>query len=108
MYPVALPFIIRRKAEPRPQVVQDVGGLADYETAMLEKRWRELRMFDIRSVQIGNDRIRPQARSALACDIDVIGARLLEREPHEFAASLIGVTVIKFVSHLSPPVHCQD
>src|SRR4030095_7604812 len=102
MCPEALAFIIRRKAKPRPEVVQNVGSPADYKIAMLEKRWRELRMLDIRSFQIGNDRIWPQARSALACDIDVIGERFLERKPHEFAASLIGVTVVQLVAHLNP------
>ena len=66
MCPEALAFITRRKAEPRPEVVQDVGSLADYKITMLEKRWRELRMLEIRSFQIGSDRIWPQARSALA------------------------------------------
>src|SRR5687767_2550297 len=107
MCPEALAFISRRKAKPRPEVVQDVGSLADDKITMLEKRWRELRMLDIRSFQIGNDRVWPQARSALACDVDVIGARLFERKPHEFAASLIGVTVVQLVSHLSPPVYCR-
>src|ERR1700687_2021155 len=107
MCPEALAFIVRREAEPRPEVMQDIGGLADYKISMLEKRRRELRMLDIRSFQIGHHRIRPQARSALACDIDVIGPRFLEREPHEFAASLIGVSVVQLVSHFSPPVYCQ-
>src|SRR6185295_741366 len=108
MYPEALAFIIRRKAEPRPEVVQDVGSLADYKITMLEKRWRELRMLDIGSLQVRNDRIWPQARAAPACDIDVIGTRLLERQPHEFAASLIGVTVVQLVSHFSPPIYCRE
>src|SRR5262245_12285687 len=106
MCPQALAFISRGKAEPRPEVVQDVGGLADYKITVLEKRRRELRVIDIGSFQMGKDRIWPQARTALARDIDVIGARLLQRKPHEFAASLIGVAVVQLVSHLSSPMHC--
>src|SRR5262245_34971855 len=65
-------------------------------------------MLGISSFQIGNERIWPKARTARARDIDVIRARLLQRKPHEFAASLVGVTVVQLVSHLSPPMNCPD
>src|SRR4051812_10534814 len=58
----------------------------------------------VRSFQIRRHRVRPHARSTLACHIHVIGLRFFQREPHEFATPLVGITVVELVSHVRSPI----
>ncbi len=77
------------------------GGLGDHQFAGLEERRRKRRAVD----PVPLEQV-PHRRYALALprqtyDIQVVGARLLEREPHKFAAALYVGPVVEFIAHRS-------
>src|SRR5262245_28968994 len=94
-------LVLGREAMARTEIEQDVRGLADQEPASLEERRRERRVFLALAVEQRHDR----TISALAPNVEVIGARLLEREPDVFAAPLNLGPVIELIAHGECLVH---
>ena len=88
-------LVLRREAEPRPEIEQDVRGLRDDVLAGFQDRRRERRMLFALALHEGDVRL----AAALARDVDIVGAGLLQREADEFAAPLDGRPVIEFVAH---------
>src|SRR5262249_14075621 len=85
-------------AAPPAEKKQDVGGLADDPLARLEERWRKRRMRAASAL----DEFHHRGNAALAAParhVDVVGARLLQRETDELAAPLDRRPVIEFVAH---------
>src|SRR4029450_4629342 len=66
------------------EIEEDVRRLGDQEPARLQERRRERRMLLALAFEQRHDR----TIAALPADVDVVGARLLEREPDVFAAPL--------------------
>src|SRR5438132_1236231 len=85
-----------RKAQAGAEVEEDVRGLGDQQLAGAQERRRERRSLDRRALQ--QTLHRPHA-ARTARNVDVIGARVLEREADELAAALNGGPVIERVSH---------
>src|SRR5688572_30751570 len=98
MHPQPPLFVPWRQAEARPEIVQDVRGLRDCQLAGFENRRSEWRMF----LALAPDQLVNHAIAALARHVDVVGARLFQRKPDEFAAPLNFRPVIKLVAHGSP------
>ena len=98
MHPQPPRLVARRKPEAPAEIEQDVGGLADDELAGLEERRRERRARDARAVDELHHR-RHAALAAPARHVDIVGARLFQREPDELAAPLDRRPVIEFVAH---------
>src|SRR5262249_43832556 len=92
-------LVFRRETVPRAEIEQDVGGLGDQELAGLEERRRKRRMVLPFAFEHRNDRV----VAALARDVDIVSARLFEREPDVFAAALDLGPVVELVAHGLPP-----
>src|SRR2546426_3030683 len=84
------------KAQAGPEVEEDVRGLGDQQLTGAQERRRERRSLDGRALEQVLHRLHA-ARTAR--NVDVIGARVLEREADELAAPLDGRPVIERVSH---------
>src|SRR5215471_11314797 len=98
MHPQPSGLVARREAEPPAEIKQDVGGLADDELARLEERRRKGRTRAASAL----DEFHHRGNAALAAParhVDVVGARLLQREADELAAALDRRPVIKLVAH---------
>ncbi len=100
MHDVAQRFVLRREAELRPEVEQDVRDVRHDQVAILQERRGE------RDVRLGlaahqlHHRVGALAVFLRAArDIDVFRARIFQREPDEFATALQAVPVIQFVGH---------
>src|SRR5712691_2880259 len=102
MRPQRAGFVARRKPKTRAEVEQDIRGLADDEPAGLQERRRIGRMRDAPAVEELHHR-RYAALASPARHVDVVGARLLQREADEFAAALDGRPVIELVAHGDAP-----
>src|ERR1700730_11166939 len=87
----------------RSQIQQDIGGLPDHEWACLQKGRRERRDAAL-CLHHPHHRRNP---AWAACDVDVIGAGLLQREADIFTAALNGRPVIEFIAHRQPFVLCM-
>src|SRR6267143_2619139 len=85
-----------RKAETGSEVEQDVRGLGDQQLARAQDRRRERRSLDRRALQ---HLLHRSHAAHTTRNIDVIGARVLEREANELAAALDGRPVIELVFH---------
>src|SRR6267378_862201 len=85
-----------RKAQAGPEVEEDVRGLRDQQLARAQERRRERRPLDRRALEHVLHRLHA-ARTTR--DVDVVGARVLEREADELAAALDGRPVIERVFH---------
>src|ERR1041384_8172435 len=79
MQPQPLGLVLRGEPKPRAEPVQDQRGLRDGGLAGLQDRRGERRMLLVFAIDQPIDR----AIAALARDIDVVGARLFQREPDE-------------------------
>src|SRR5437762_3443466 len=88
-------FVLRREAEPRPEIEQDIRGLRDDALAGFQDRRRERRML----LALARDELRGCLVAALARHIDIVGAGLFQREAHELTATLYRRPVIKLVEH---------
>src|SRR2546422_2094828 len=84
------------KAQAGPEVEEDVRGLGDQQLTGAQERRRERRSLDGRALEHVLHRLHA-ARTAR--NVEVIGARVLEREADELAAPLDGRPVIERVSH---------
>ncbi len=91
-----------RQTQGVAQEQQDVGALGDQPAAGLQERRRERR--HVRPLHQRHHR-----RDALAVGgrtarhVDIVGARRLQRQPHELAAPLDGGPVVELVSHARSP-----
>ena len=98
VHPQPAGFALRRKTVMRAQKEQDIRGLAEEQLAGLQKGRRKGRV-------LGRSRLHEHLHLLHAAfasrDIDIIRSRLLEREPHEFAASLYLRPVVELVTHLA-------
>src|SRR5262249_50162922 len=83
-------------------IEEDVGGLREPQFAGLEERRRERRRCHAAAAHQIHHVV---FALAVTRDVDVIGARLLEREPHELAAALDLRPVIELIAH-RPPLAC--
>ena len=81
--------------ELRPQGVEDVGDLGDHPRAGHQERRRER----ARTVALAVEKRLQGGVAVDARDIDIGGAGVLERQPHELAASLDAGPVVKPVGH---------
>ncbi len=90
--PQPLRLRLRREAEPRSQVVQDQRGLRDDQRAGAQERRRK----HLVALHLQHHRLHAPRP---ARDIDVIGARVLEREADEFAPPLDARPVVELVFH---------
>src|SRR6185436_1607817 len=99
MRPQPARLVLGREAMTRAEIEEDVRGLADQEPASLQERRREWRMFLALAFEQRHDR----SVAALPPDVHVIGARLLEREPDVFAASLDFRPVVELIAHGGSP-----
>ncbi len=100
MRPEPAVVVVRRQPQPGAEIQQDVRGLADRHLAVLQKRRRERRSFDARAGQHALQRRHAAAfRLRQPRDVHVVGARVLEREPHELAAPLDPGPVVELVCH---------
>src|SRR5262245_26869898 len=102
MHPQPSRLVAWRKTQPRTEIEQDVGGLADHELAGAQERWRERRAFDALSVDELHHR--RHAAFATARHVDIVGAGLLQRQPHELAAPLDRRPVVELVAHRTSPI----
>src|SRR5206468_2303738 len=88
---------LRREAVARGEPQEDVRRLCDHQVPRFQKRRSE------RQASFGfafqEARQRRDAALRRSRDIDVAGARFLQREPHEFPAALYRGPVIEFVAH---------
>ena len=90
-------FVLRREAEFRPEIEEDVGHMRDDQRAVLQERRRE---GDVRFGCALHERHHLiGAATGLARDVDIVRAGLFQRQPHEFSAPLDAVPVVKFVGH---------
>src|SRR5262245_32528861 len=94
-------LVLGREAMARAEIKEDVRGLTDQESASLQERRREWWTFLALAFEQRHDR----TIAALPADVDVISARLLEREPDVFAASLDLRPVVEFIAHGGSPCH---
>src|SRR3954454_12013835 len=95
MHPQPLGLVLRREPEPRAEPVEDQRGLRDDRFAGFQDRRREWRMLLAPALHEGDVAL----SAALARDVDIVGARLFEREANELTAPLNGRPVIKLVTH---------
>src|SRR5262249_46927199 len=105
MHPQPSGLVAGREAEPPAEVEEDVGGLADDELAGLEERRRKRRT----RAASAFDEFHHRGNAALAGParhVDVVGARLLQREADELAAPLDRRPVIELVPHGGGPWPC--
>ncbi|OOO00968.1 MAG: hypothetical protein USCGTAYLOR_02834 [Chromatiales bacterium USCg_Taylor] len=105
MRPQPAGLALRNQTEPRPQIQQDVGGLGNHPIAGLEKRRRERQMFDSSAIKKTHRRREALAAPRKTRHIHVVGARLLEREPHEFATALYAGPVVELIAHTKVLLH---
>ena len=95
MRPQPVGLAARHQPQPRPEVVQDQGGLRDHELAGLEKRRRVRRaLAAVHHAAHGIDAVAAPPR-----DIDVVGPALLQRQADKLAAALDFRPVVKLVAH---------
>ena len=80
--------------------MENVRGLRDQDVAVLEEGRGKRRMLSARSV---HQKLHRRHAAAVARDIDVFGAGLLQGEAHEFAAPLNRRPVIELICHADPP-----
>src|SRR5262245_64741169 len=95
MRPQPARLVLGREAMTRPQIEEDVRSLADQEPASLQERRREWRIFLALAFEQRHDR----TVASLPRDVDIIGARLLEREPDVLAASLDLRPIVELIAH---------
>src|SRR5262245_25994749 len=98
MHPQSSGLVAGREVKPAAEVEEDVGGLADDELAGLEerrrKRWTRAASTLDEFHHGGN-----AALAAPARHVDIVGARLLQRQADELAAALDRRPVIELVAH---------
>jgi len=99
MNPEPRRLIARRKLQVRSEIEKDVGGLRD-DILPCFQEWRRERRTQPTLVFKNLDHRRLAALTA--SDINVIGACLFKRQPHELAAALNGRPIIKEIAHGSP------
>src|SRR5262245_54963586 len=100
MRPQPARLVLGRETMARAEIEQDVRGLADQEPASLQERRRERRIFLALAFEQRHDR----TVAALPPAVHVVGARLLEREPDVFAASLDLGPIVELIAHGSVSV----
>ena len=103
VHPQTATLVPRRESMTSAEKQQDVGRLANDEPTGLQKRRCERRMRDAFAVQKAHQRRDTEALAALACNIHVVRASVLEREPHELAATLDLWPVKKPIRHTATP-----
>ena len=81
----------------RPEIEEDIGGLADQQLAGPEKRRRKRRMLDFLAIEQAEHRAFSAGPSG---DIDIFGASLFQRQADELAAPLNPVPVIELIAHI--------
>ncbi len=85
-----------RQTEPASEIKEDVRGLPDEQIAGLEEGGRKGRMRDALAIEEAHH-LRHAARPP--GHVEVIGAALLQREPHEFAATRRRGPIVKLITH---------
>ena len=98
MHPQPSGLVAWRQPETPAEVKENVRGLGDDELAGFEERRREWRARDATAVDELQHR-RQAALAAAARHVDIVGARLLQRQPDEFAAALDRWPVVELVAH---------
>src|SRR5262249_31792438 len=93
-------IVTRRQAQPLAQIEQDIRRLRDQLPAGLQNRDREGYAFHTACFEHTENR-RDAAAPALRDqrDVHVLRAGLLQREAHEFTASLDARPVVQLVAH---------
>src|SRR5262245_9060334 len=105
MHPQPPCLVARRQPQPRTEIQQNVGGLADHQLAGAQERRRKGWPFD--PVSVDELHHRRHAALAAARHVDIVGAGLLQGQPHELAAALDRRPVVELVAHrsdLTPPL----
>src|SRR6185437_581308 len=99
MRPEPAGLLLRGEPETRAQEQQDVGRLADHQPTGLQERRCEGAVGGLSIVENAHEGGDPEPLAALARYVDILGTRLLQREPHVFAATLDLWPVEELVDH---------
>ena len=91
-------LVLRREAELRPEIIEDVGDMRDDERAVAQERRRE-RGLRRAALEHRRHRLHAAPGPSLARDVDVRRAGRLEREAHELAPPLDARPVEELVGH---------
>ena len=96
MQPQPAGFIARAEFQAGPKIKKDIGDLRDDQLAGFQKRRRERRMFVTPAAHHCKHSIHT---TRFAGDIIISGARIFERQPHEFAPSLDFRPIEQLIAH---------